>query len=147
MCGRRLFQSKTLACNSLFMSLIPMDEISAAKFRLTSALGRQSQRPGWVARGCTAVPGPAGGGRSVSGRSSTQEASPYQAGRREEPAAAHTVEGAGCSVSLQAKQMNRKQFPGWFYAPRCFGVYYRGWGGKEWLMVCVLWESQICLFY
>lgn len=106
-----MFQSKTLACNSLFMSLIPMDEISVAKFRLTSALGRQSQRPGWAAQGCTAVPGPAVGGRSGLGGSSTKKASPHQAGRREEPAAAHTVVGVGCSLSSQAKQMNRKQFP------------------------------------
>lgn len=31
------------------------DEILVAKFRLTSGLGRQSQRPSWAVRGCTAA--------------------------------------------------------------------------------------------
>lgn len=47
MCGRSLFQSTTLACNSVYVA--HPDEISVAKFRLTSALGRQG-RPGL---GCT----------------------------------------------------------------------------------------------
>lgn len=77
------------------------DEILVAKFRLTSAPGRQSQRAGLAARGRTAARGPAAGGLPAFGgtRLAKNLLSPGPGGR-EEPAAAHAAEGAGCRVSL-----------------------------------------------
>lgn len=66
MCGRSLFQSKTLECNSLFMSLILM------RYRWQSSgwhqpSGGRASGPGWAARGRTAAYGPAADGLPASG--------------------------------------------------------------------------------
>lgn len=59
---------------------------------------------------------------------------------RSEPAAAYAAEGAGRSISLPLKLHESETAPGGggVCAPLCFGVYYRGWGGGEWLIVRVV---------
>lgn len=58
---------------------------------------------------------------------------------RSEPAAAYAAEGAGRSISLPLKLDESETAPGGgVCAPLCFGVYYRGWGGGEWLIVRVV---------
>lgn len=88
------------------------NEISVAKFRLTSALGRQSQRPGLAAQAMQLCRGlwPEGC-QHRQDHQAYEEASSRQALGCQEPAAVHAVEGAGCSISLQLKMDESETAP------------------------------------
>lgn len=122
------------------------DEISVAKFRLTSALGRPS-RPGWAAQlrvGLRPVDRRHWGDRAPGGDRARKKTllSPGPGDVRSEPAAAYAAEGAGRSISLPLKLDESETAPGGVCASLFWGLLQRVGRGRVADSPCCCWKVK-----